>query len=457
MIRKAKSYINKVVRKIFPKEKKQNDIMTENINLWAKMYEDKAPWLKEEDLKSYNLASSIVSELARLVTIEMESNITGKTNEDGKEQSNNRSIFLDEQYQKIIDNIRIETEYACAKGGLIFKPYIENEKIYIDYVQADKFVPVKFNGSGDLIAAMFPDEIKVKGITYLREEYHELFPDGTYYISNTAYMNGIECPLDYVEEWKDLEPEINLKGLNKPLFSYFKMPLANNKDSTSNLGVSVYSKAVDTIKEVDRQYNKILWEYDGTELAIDVALDMIKNDELPQGKKRIFRKLDTENEDFYNVFNPDIRDESLYNGINKLLQSVEFKVGLAYGTLSDVQTVEKTATEIISSKQRSYSTVADIQKALRISLEHLIYAMDYLTTFYKLADAGEYDMSFTFDDSLIVDAKEEQAIMLNEVASGLIKPEYYLMKRYGVSETKALEMMPSMDTGIDGKDYDDLE
>lgn len=447
MLRKARGYINKVVRKIFPKEKKQEDKMTQVINLWSQMYEDKAPWLDEEDLKSYNLASSIASELARLVTIEIESNITGLTDDEGKEKPNERSIFLDKQYQKVIDNIRVETEYACAKGGLVFKPYIENKKICIDYVQANRFEPIKFDGSGELIAAMFPDEIKIEGITYLREEYHELLPNGIYYISNTAYMNGIECPLDYVEEWKDLEPEINLKGLEKPLFSYFKMPLANNIDSDSNLGVSVYSKAVDAIKEVDRQYNKILWEYDGTELAIDVALDMIKGDELPQGKKRIFRKLDTEDEDFYEVFNPDIRDESLYNGLNKLLQSVEFKCGLAYGTLSDVQMVEKTATEIISSKQRSYSTVADIQKSLRVALEHLIYSMDYLTTFYKLADEGEYEVSYHFDDSLIIDNKEEQAIMLNEVASGLIKPEYYLMKRYGVTEEQAKKMLPSMDDG----------
>jgi len=450
---KTKSYIGKVVSKIFPEESKKekiedatSKIMKDSIKLWSDMYEDKAKWLKDEELESYNLASSIASEIARLVTIEMISEVTGKTDEEGKGINNKRAEFLNDQYQNVIDDIRIETEYAAAKGGMVFKPYVENEKIYIDYVQADNFVPIKFNGSGDLIAATFPDTIIKNNKTYTREEYHELMPNGIYYISNESFVDGKPCELTDLEEWEDLEAELNIKGLEKPLFSYFKMPLANNKDCNSNLGVSVYSKAVDIIKQVDKQYNKILWEYEGTELAIDVSLDMLKNGEMPEGKKRIFRKLDVDTKDdsFYEVFSPEIRDESLYNGLNKLLQAVEYRVGLAYGTISDMQVVEKTATEIASSKQRSYSTVVDIQKALRVALEHLLYAMDWYTTYYKLAPEGDYEVSFDFDDSIVVNVKEEQMIMLNEVNSGLIKPEYYLQKRYGLSEQQAKDMLPNM-------------
>src|SRR5699024_1784287 len=132
-----------------------------------------------------------------------------------------------------------------------------------------------------------------------------------------------------------------------------------------NLGVSIYSRAENLIKEADRQYSSILWEYEATEAAIDVSLDMLVNaEELPKGKERLFRKLDTEDENFYKVFSPNIRDESLYNGLNQLLRKIEFNVGLAYGTLSDVEEVAKTATEIASSKQRSYATIVDIQKSL---------------------------------------------------------------------------------------------
>lgn len=436
-----------------------SDTMIDSIEKWSKMYEGDADWIDGDKVKSLNIPSSVASEMARLVTIEMESEITS-----GKEKENKRSIYLNEQYQKVVDSLRIQTEYASAKGGMVFKPYLDGDNIAIDYVQADNFYPVEFDASGELIAVIFPEVIKKGSTVYTRLEYHHMLENNTCYISNTAYVKeanakglGVKTPLENVDEWKDLEPEINLKNIEEPLFSYFKMPLANNKDTTSHLGVSVYSKAIELIEEVDKHYSSILWEYESKETAIDVAEDMLYNTELPKGKDRLYRKLDTEDESFYKTFSPDIRDDSLYNGLNKLLQRVEFNCGLAYGTLSDAQEMAKTATEVTTSKQRSYSTIVDIQKALRISLEHLIRSMDYLTTFYELVEKGDFTVSFDFDDSIIVDSKAEQAIMLNEVASGLIKPEKYLMTRYGVSEEEAKEMLPDIDTGIDESDYDDLE
>ena len=51
-------------------------------------------------------------------------------------------------------------------------------------------------------------------------------------------------------------------------------------------------------------------------------------------------------------------------------------------------------------------------------------------------------MSFNFDDSLIVDSKTENQLMMQEATSGLIRKEIYLMRRYGVTEDLAKEMLP---------------
>lgn len=475
MFKKFIENIKKVVSIILPKkevgEKLDIDIkiskeMQEAIELWKNMYEETSYWLTEDNMQSLNIPSSIASEIARLTTIEMESNITGGVDKNEEEVRNERSEFLDKNYQKVIDNLRVQLEYACAKGGIVLKPYIDNENIAIEFIQADEFYPVAFNSSGELIGVIFPDIIERGGAVYTRLEYHHLLSDGTYYISNTSYIKeasvegiGVPCELSSIEEWEDLEPEMNIPNLEETLFTYLKMPLANNKDSKSHLGVSVYSKSEKLIKEVDSLYSSILWEYEGTELAIDVGVDLFKmGTELPKKSDRLYRKLDSDTEEpFYNVFSPDIRDESLFNGLNKMLQRIEFNCGLAYGTLSDIQVVEKTAEEIKTSKQRSYSTIVDIQKSLRISLEHLIRIMEYYTDLYKLAPKGDIEVSFNFDDSIIIDSKTEQAIMLQEVSAGLIKPEKYLMSRYGVTEKQALEMLPDMNLEVKEEDYDDLE
>lgn len=457
------------MRRIFPKKSIQeamridipiSDAMTEAIELWGDMYENKSPWL-DEKTHSLNLASAIASELARLTTLELKSEITGGQSEDGKVINNERAEFLNTQYQKVIHDIRREVEYAAAKGGLVFKPYIDGDNIAVDYVQADAFFPVRFDSAGNIIAIIFTERIREGKKVYTRLEYHDLRPEG-YYISNTAYVNetgdetlGVQIPLTAVDAWANLQPEALLTKVKKPLFAYLKMPMANTIDTKSPLGVSVYARATDLIEQADKQYSRILWEYEGSELALNVAADLFKVDgSLPEGKERLYRKLDTDAEDFYQEWAPQIRDESLFNGLNKLLQRIEFACGLAYGTLSDVQLVDKTAEEIRSSKQRSYSTVVDMQKNLENSLRQLIYAMDIWTTIGKLAPKGSYEVSFEFDDSLVVDAQAEQAILLQEVAAGLIKPEMYLMRRYGVTEEQAKEMLPSMN---EPDEFDEFE
>ena len=50
-----------------------------------------------------------------------------------------------------------------------------------------------------------------------------------------------------------------------------------------------------------------------------------------------------------------------------------------------------------------------------------------------------------FDDSIIEDTQATLNDMRMDVASGILKPEYYLSKKYGVTEEEAKGMMPDFD------------
>lgn len=425
-----------------------SDSMSTAIDLWSKMYSNNAPWLSETTVKSLNLASGIASEMARLVTIELKTEISGSP----------RADYLNDQYQRFVKNIRTFCEYGCAKGGLALKPYIDGKQISIDVVQADRFYPTSFDSSGNMTGVIFAEHLTKGSQYYTRFEYHDLTDEG-YRVLNYAYKSeakesvGNQIALDSVEEWASLEPDVLIKNIDRPLFGYFKMPLANTIDDASPLGVSVYSRAVGPIEEADRQYSRFLWEFEGGEMAIDADVDVFKKDKdgnpvLPKGKGRLFRALfidpDSKGGSPLNEFAPELRDESYANGLNKLFQRIEFLCGLAYGTISDPNNVDKTATEIKTSKQRSYATVTDTQKAMQTALESLVYAMDIWATIGKLASAGKYEVSFEWDDSIIVDTGTEQQIRMQEVASGILRTEDYLMWRYGVDEEAAKKMMPEM-------------
>lgn len=431
-----------------------NDTMIHSIEMWRDMYSGESYWLNDIT-KDLGLASSIAGELARLVTLEFESEIL-----------NNDCINAN--YQKFISNLKVYCEYACAKGGIVFKPYFEDGCISINIIQADKFHPISFNSNGDIDSAVFIETKTIGDKIYSRVEYHS-FEGKNYIIRNAAYEKsslnsdldslGKEVPLETVEEWSLLKEEIKLKNINKPLFSYFKIPLANNIDCDSPLGVSVYAKAVNLIKEADKQYSRILWEYSSKETAIHASSELFKPEDkgrinkigLSERDNRLYKMLDIDPRskvvDSIYAFSPEIRDDSLFNGLNQLLRRIEFNCGLAYGTLSDINETDKTATEIKASKQRSYSTVKDIQKSLETSLKDLVYSIWVLAKIYKLPCQNidiENDIICNWDDSIVVDRDTELISMFNDVSANLLRPEIYIAKKYNVSEKEALKMMPEV-------------
>ena len=103
--------------------------MASAIELWTAMYENHAPWVDRKKVKSAQIPAATASEIARLVTLEMQSEITG----------GEAAAHLNQEYQrKVLPDLRRYVEYGCAKGGLILKPYmtktglsIQYEKVYI--------------------------------------------------------------------------------------------------------------------------------------------------------------------------------------------------------------------------------------------------------------------------------------------------------------------------------------
>ncbi len=456
MFEKVRDFMKGVWRSMFPVNSIENalnveidkdTIMGQAVTLWANMYSNNPPWLSNT-IETMGLPVTISSEIARLVTLELKSEVTGST----------RGDYLNKQYQKVIDNIRIYTEYACAKGGLVLKPYVDSGNINVEYVQADYFYPVKYGSDGTITAAAFVEQKQKGSTTYTRLEYHD-FNGESETITNKAFKSstkdslGNEISLQSVDEWQDLQPVATISGIDKPMFSYFKMPLANNLDTYSPLGRSVYGGAVDLIKEADKQYSRGIWEYQSAERAIDIdetAFTKDSNGEfiIPESQQRLFRKsrLDNGDKAFYEVYSPTIRDEEYRRGLNSLLRLIEFNCGLSYGTLSDAQETSKTATEVKQSKQRSYAAVSDIQKSLRVALDHLVYIMDVYTTLYSLAPSGAYDVSYVFDDSIVIDAESERARDIQEMHEGILSKIEYRMKWYGEDEKTAAQAIQDAKT-----------
>ncbi len=427
-----------------------NSKMANAIELWSMMYRNESPWVNNKTVFSANLPASISSEVARLVTLELKSEVAGSV----------RADYINGVYKKTLANLRQYTEYGCAKGGLIFKPYVAANGVQVQYIQADCFFPIAFDTSGNITHCTFVEQIRRGSKIYTRLEIHQL--NGRQLkITNRAFLStsdavlGSEISISDVPQWSELQYEVVYDGVKKLPFGYFKVPLANTVDDNSPLGVSVYSRAVPLIKEADKRYSNISWEYEAKEAAVHIASTLLKyskeNDkfEYPGGKERLYRALEystgATDKPLLDVFSPEIRDASLFNGFNNQLKLIEFNCSLAYGTISDPQLIEKTAEEIKTSKQRSYTMISDTQAALQNALEDLIAAIDFWATIYNLAPMGTYETSYTWDDSIVVDAEKERKQDMADMAAGIMRPDEYRSKWYGETQTEALKNLPQPD------------
>ena len=168
------------------------------------------------------------------------------------------------------------------------------------------------------------------------------------------------------------------------------------------------------MEDADRQYSRYLWEYEAGEFAINVdasALDVVPGRSFGVAplNRRIYKAVEIK--DLFQEWNPTLRDSSIYSGLNNRLNNIfrqiEFRCGLSYGTLSDVNIQEKTATETMASKQRSYATVSSIQASLEKALRELPIITYALCETLK---TPQIEPVFVWDDSIIVDTLQEKNI-----------------------------------------------
>lgn len=459
--------------------------MTSALDTWYSLYRNQAPWL-DDSVKSLNLPAFISSEIARQIVLEMQWNITGREADgsvqtaDGQDIMNPRAAYLKAEFEKLVRVLRQKLEQGCAAGGMIIKPFPgQNDgHVYFDWTMDWAIYPLAFDNDGNLSDVIIPDTFQDGKYTYTRLERHTMTADGVR-ITQRAFRSaqrdsiGSEVPLSSVERWALVEPEALIKDSGGPLFGWFKVATANNIDVDTPLGASVFAKAVNVIKEADLQYSRLLWEFEGSELAIDVdptALRPKKNGngtwELPKLKDRLFRAVDVstgDNADLYKVFSPQIRDESLLNGLNQLLIRIEDLTGLSRGTISDANVEARTATEMRIIKQRSYATIADNQAALEACLRDVVRVMDKYATLYHLAPEGEYDVSFEWDDSILTDMAQQTQERLMLLNAGIMSKAEFREWYFGETQAQAAaainalqqeqmnglnDLLPALDEGV---------
>lgn len=423
------------LKQIVGKDITLSDKMIDAINEWKQMLNGQADWITDS-VVSLGIEEGICREFADCALVEMETSV-----------SNER---LDKLYQKNIASLNENLQEGLALGSFVLKPLGGTAA---EFVSADKIIPVSFGDDGKPIDIAFLTVKKVGDVDYFTRFERHYFINGNLTIENKCFHSqtsrdiGLPCSLEAVEEWANIDPgPVTYPGMNRMDFGYFRNPIKNKVDGSA-CGVSVYESAVDRIKKADIQGARLDWEYESGERAIHVDNKALKQDRSTGGfgmaklSKRLYRGLNLEagkDQELLKEYSPEMRDEAFKRGLEEYKREIEFSVGLAYGDLSDVQEVAKTATEIKASKNRKYNRVTAIQNNLYDCLEDFAAGL----AFYNSMLNSGYEFSCKFNDSILTDEETERQQDRQDVSMGVMSHLEYRMKWYNEDEATAKKMLP---------------
>lgn len=427
-----------------------SDDMSDAMELWKDMYKDEPPWEDEQKgIFSIGLPKLICQSMQQQVLSEIETSIIqpgteDTSKEDTTNRKNTRATFLNDIYQKrLVSNLSNALEKGLALGGMIIKPYTNNEQIYLDFNYQGEFYPIAFDDDGNIIDIAFFDQFTSGKYIYTKVERQTFSQSGKkVVIENKAFKAqiknadddteqelGNEISLSSIEKWSGISEEpVIIDNVEKPLYGFFKVPLANNVDTKSPLGISIFEPAKKLIKKADEQFSRLDWEYKGGQLAIDVDPTAVTYSEGYFGTKmemdecqdRLYRKLDLGSDETYHAWTPALRDANYIAGLNFYTNKIEDMLGLARGTLSQVESEARTATEIKLLKQRTYITISAIQSALEKAILDTVYAMNVFADLYNLVPDGEYETKIDWNDSILTDTDTELEQKLSLQTAGIL-------------------------------------
>lgn len=407
--------------------------MIDGIELWKSMLAGRPPWNGEAP--SLGIEAGICREFADIAINEMDASV---------DNDDLNKIFI-----KSTARLNENLQDGLALGSMAIKPMMGGG---VEYITADRIIPVAFDGGDRLTDCVFVQRKKVSQNKYLfRTERHAITPQGLK-IENKAWQSpypdqiGVQVPLSASSEWAGYPEEVTYPGMADMDFGYYRNPLKNHIDD-SPCGVSVYSGVVARrIEKADYQGARIDWEFESGERAVHVSERALrrdrKNGKLRMAKldRRLYRGLDIEgnNSELLKEYSPDFRQEDLISGLENYYRQIEFAVGLAYGDLSDAQHVDKTATEIKAAKQRKYNRVTAIQDNLKECLEGLVKGIAFYNSMYT----RPYNFTCTFNDSILSDEDAEREQDRQDVSMGVMGLAEYRAKWYGEDIEAARQNIP---------------
>lgn len=354
-----------------------------------------------EDNKSINITAIFANKLTNFVINDSSINLDG---------DDKRTELLNDVLKRMWKKSKRIIARSLGTGGVIVIPFVSRNKIYFDIVTQDRLSINKQIGEDIIDCTIMAEHIVRNQRNYYRWADYTL-ENGNLYIRYRATMETTPVSLQTIVEWQGIE-DISITNVEKMPFMYLKSPVDNRKDS-DNYGVPITYGCDKEIKEIKDTLNQILREFDLKEAFVGADVSMFKGDNsLPTNG--LYKKINSGEDNFWEVFDPAIRDSSLYNKLMQQCAFLEKQIGTSRGILTDPLSTYQNTQETKRALYDTFSILDDIREALNDGLEDFLYACDILANYYNLSPMGKYNLVSDWAYSFI----EDDATAWNQLVSG---------------------------------------
>lgn len=421
--------------------------MKEAIELWQNMYQGAAEWHKNGVIPC-GVEKSIVERIATPISEEI------------KLEVKNENIAR--VMNKLNQSSHTITDYLVSFGSCLMRPVFSNGRVQFELVKLGNYAPISYDIDGTLTACAVMTSIEDGKKKYTLIETLK-YENGISSVDSKLYENSSlgtktilkEVSLTATSQTESISPSFQWNGVKLPMFVEFRTRQTNRIDG-SNAPTALISGAEDLIRQADEQWERINWEQEGGKMRVFADSDLFRkrqgdkdglnNTTITSKMNKLFVLLNgdnTEGGEKIKEHAPALRIEQQARALQEILKRIEQTVGLGRGSLSDLESVQQTATQYVGSKKSLYNKVDQFESEYEEKYKDCAYVFAYMESAYN-GTAFNDEVEIKFNDMARKDPQTEKTEDLLEVQNGVMSKEEFRMKWYGETEETAKAKVEEM-------------
>lgn len=411
------------------------------IELWQAMAAGNAPW--NDKAPPCGVLPQIAGRLSTLVEREIALEV-----ENGAIRA--PMEHLDRNAGRIVEHIALS-------GSCAVRPVFAGGKLQYEILPLGNYLPVKYDFDGTLTGALLLKEIESGSKKWLLTERHT-FENGNHTVECSLYRNENgslrKTALSDCAQTADITPEYVWQNVRQPMIVEFRNHAENRVDG-SNVPVPVIAGAEDLIRQADEQFERMNWEQKGGELRVFADRDMFqrrqKRDGSESGVKmtadlsRLLVQVEGDgagSEKKITEHSPTLRTAAQNEMFQQILRRIELACNIGKGTVSDMESVQQTATQYSGGRSELFAVVDRIEDEIEAKYQQCADVFAHMAAAYGLG-TGSSKITVTWnDDQTRKDMTAAKTMAMQEISAGVRSEWEYRRDFFGEDEAAAKANTP---------------